>query len=189
MKTYLLSALALFVLATCLRAEEPQPETIITSNELELVSGEDENLFYFLGDVKITGNNLTATADQMVVTSLRQGKSPDGTIGQIGRIEKIVLEGRVKIEQAGREATAGLAEVYPLEGKVILMRNPVVRDAQGVVSGYRMELVKEERKARVFGDPDAKAADGRPTVKLPTLPDLGYQDKKPEQPDKANAND
>lgn len=161
-------------------AEEKEPETIITADRLELESGEEVNVFHFAGNVKIVGNNLTATGDRMRVTS-RRGGGGEGTIGQIGQIGEIILEGNVRIAQAGREATCGLAKIYPGEGRVVLLESPRIMDAQGEVTGYRMELNKGERKARVFGPPAGEGGEGvqgRPSVRLPTLPDLGFKDNK-----------
>lgn len=147
--------------------------TVITSDNLEMVSGSTVNRFFFTGSVKVSGNNLEATCDEMEVISLRIGEdTEEGTIGQIGSISRINLKGNVIISQAGREARAGHAEILPTEGRVILTENPVVTDAEGTVSGYRMELVQGERVARVFGKPDGSQ---RPRLTLPTMPDLGYE--------------
>lgn len=149
--------------------------TVITSDSLEMISGSTVNRFFFTGSVIVTGNNLKATCDEMEVVSRRVSENPEpegGTIGQIGSIERIILKGNVVIQQAGRDARAGHAEILPIDGRVVLTENPVVTDAEGTVSGYRMELVKGERVARVFGAPEGGQ---RPRVTLPTLPDLGYE--------------
>lgn len=147
--------------------------TVITSDNLEMVSGSNVNRFFFTGSVSVTGNNLEATCDEMEVISLRVGEdSEGGTIGQIGSISRINLKGNVIIRQAGREARAGHAEILPTEGRVVLTEDPVVTDAEGTVSGYRMELVQGDRVARVFGRPDGSQ---RPRLTLPTMPDLGYE--------------
>ncbi len=176
---HLLVALGFAGLAAPVSAEEQSAAeamaTVITSDSLEMISGSSVNRFFFTGSVKVRGNNLDATCDEMEVISLRVGEREDtegGTIGQIGAISRINLIGNVVIRQAGRVARAGHAEIVPTEGRVILTENPVVTDAEGTVSGYRMELVQGDRVARVFGHPDGTQ---RPRLTLPTMPDLGYE--------------
>lgn len=147
--------------------------TVITSDHLEMISGETENHFFFTGNVVVIGTNLKATGDKMTVIASRVGqKQSEGAVGEIGAITSILLQGNVVIEQAGRQATAGQAEIFPGEGRVILTDNPVVVDSEGRVTGYRMELLQGERKARVYGAPDSGE---RPRVTLPAIQDLGYQ--------------
>lgn len=160
-------------------ADDAPQETVITSNELELVGGDAENRFYFTDNVKITGTNLLATCDYMEVIAARSGPT-EKTVGQMGAIQKILMKGNVVIEQAGRVATAGQAEILPHEDVVILTENPMVKDSQGTVTGYKMELLKGERKAKVYGDPNAPDG-GRTKVTLPGFKDLGFEDKE-EQP-------
>jgi len=147
-------------------------ETVVTSDELELVGGDTQNKFFFSGRVKVTATNLVATCDYMEITAARSGATAP-TIGEMGAIQSILMKGNVVIEQAGRRATAGQAEILPDQDKVVLTENPVVIDSQGTVTGHRMELLKGERKAKVFGDP---ATGGRTRVTLPGFKDLGFED-------------
>jgi len=181
MKRSLTLALASLLALTSLWAEEDATdtapeETVITSDELELVGGDSENRFYFTDNVKITGTNLVATCDYMEVIAARSGPT-EKTVGQMGAIQKIVMTGNVVIEQAGRIARAGRAEILPDEDKVVLTENPIVEDSQGTVEGFRMELLKGDRKAKIFGDPNA-ADGGRTRVTLPGFKDLGFDDQK-----------
>lgn len=163
--------------------DQPQ-ETVITSDNLELVGGDTENRFYFTDNVKITGTNLLATCDEMEVIAARSGPS-EKTVGQMGAIQKILMKGNVVIEQAGRTAMAGQAEILPAEDKVILTENPIVKDSQGTVTGFKMELLKGERKAKVFGDPN-DAEGGRTKVVLPGFKDLGFEDKADTPPEQGS---
>lgn len=154
-------------------------ETVVTSDHLEMISGETENHFFFNGNVVVVGTNLKATGDKMTVVASRVGQNQaEGAVGEIGAISSILLQGNVVIEQAGRRATSGQAEIFPSEGRVVLTDNPVVVDSEGRVTGYRMELLQGERRARVFGDPTSGE---RPRVTLPAMQDLGYQNP-PGQP-------
>ncbi len=148
-------------------------DTVVTSDHLEMISGETENHFFFSGNVVVVGTNLKATGDKMTVVASRVGQNQaEGTVGEIGAISSILLQGNVVIEQAGRRATSGQAEIFPGSGRVVLTDNPVVVDSEGRVTGHRMELLQGERRARVFGDPTSGE---RPRVTLPAMQDLGYQ--------------
>lgn len=167
--------LSLLLLSVALKADEADPsspppaeETLITSETLEMVSGDDENRFFFIGNVRIISTNLVVTCDRLTVFSSRGG-DPDATLGEIGNIRQIVAEGNVVIEQAGRRATSGRATILPNQGRVVLEENPVLEDSQGRVEGWRMTLLRGENRALVEGGPDGE----RPRVRLPTLPDLG----------------
>ncbi|WP_309400176.1 LptA/OstA family protein [Cerasicoccus maritimus] len=179
---FLLTILALGLMtAASLHAQQAAVEpavpenTIITSDNLELVGGDTENRFYFNGNVKITGTNLLATCDEMEVVASRSGAT-DKTVGQMGAIDQIIMLGNVAIEQSGRKATGGRADILPNENKVILSEGPRVEDSQGVVTGWKMILLKGERKVQVLSDPNATGDSGRTRVQLPGFKDLGYED-------------
>jgi len=156
---------------------EPDPKTIIESESLELVSNPEQNFFLFEGNVRITGTNLSARCDRMEVISNRTpGSDPDATVGEVGSIEQITAIGNVVITQSGRVAEAGRAEIYPQDGKVILTEDPKVTDGRGMVAtGPRMVLLEGERRVLIEGVNDEAQQDtARPTVTLPSIPDLGF---------------
>lgn len=158
--------------------EEAAPRTIIESDSLELVTSEAVNRFYFRGNVRVTAANMTARCQEMEVVASRTAESdPDATIGEIGAIDKILASGSVVIEQAGRRAEAGRAEIFPREGKVILTESPRVTDERGVVATGPRMILEQGKRARiegVEGQPDLE----RPRVILPTasIPDLDAGD-------------
>ncbi len=178
-----------FAAGAFLFAEEPaaQPatvdvtpqETVITSDLFEMVGGETENYFYFKGNVVVTGTNLRATCDEMeVVADRQQSDAMEKAVGKVGTIQTITMDGNVVIEQAGRRAEAGHADIMPREDKVVLTESPKVIDSEGTVSGWRITLYKGERKATVEGKPgqDGKPSE-RPRIQLPGFQDLGFEDK------------
>lgn len=173
---------------------DARPETVISSDELDMVGGEESNHFYFRGNVKVQATNMLATCDELEVISARksvpktedQSAAPEtpapagsGAVAaakaaatpDIGSIREIVMRGNVVISQEGRRATAGIAYLYPQEGRVVLAEGPLVTDAQGTLSGWRMELYRGERKVRILSNPDETQ---RTRVTLPALQDLGY---------------
>lgn len=144
-------------------------DTHIESRELELIGEEQETVFIFRDEVKVTGTNLTVTCSRLEVRTRKIGEQ-DNSFGQIGPIVSIKAMGDVEIRQAGRMATAEQAELYPEEGRILLTGNPVVRDRQGEVSGKRIVLMRDQRRAIVEG------GENRARVRLGQLPNLGFQE-------------
>lgn len=152
----------------------PRPDTIVTSDHLEMVSKNDYNHFYFTKNVEIRGNNLYASSDEMIVVVRRSSEASEMStvaIGEFKGVEEIILTGNVIIKQAGREATSGKARILPLKEQVILSGNPRVMDGEGVITGEEMILNKNERRVIVSGKQDV-----RPTLTLPSFEDLSYQE-------------
>lgn len=159
---------------------EAPRRTIVDSESLTMQSLPDRNLFYFTGNVVVTGTNLRVLCDEMEVIANRVREDAEAAIGEIGSIEKIVAMGNVRIFQAGREARAGRAEVLPETGKVVLTDNPIVIDSQAEVTGWRITLEQGAKTALVEQDPSGNQ---RPTVRLDALPDLGYDPAEEEDED------
>lgn len=153
-------------------AQEAPPEetarTVITSDRLEFISGEEENRFVFSGNVRINATNLFASCDTMEVFTTRDGGDEENPAG-IGDISRIEAKGEVVMRQEGREVQAGRATILLREGRLILEDNPVVKDGRGVLTGYRMILHAGEKRVEVQPGPD-----GQPTrAILPDIRNLG----------------
>jgi lipopolysaccharide export system protein LptA len=162
-------------------AKPPAPpvETVVQSDEFDMVSTAKETTFTYRRNVRVTATNMSLTCDNLVIVARRSG-DPALLIGKQERLKSLVATGKVRIVQDDREATAERAEVLPDDDKVILTGNPVVR---GVKDGWeqrgdRMELYRGERRAVIPSNPR--------TV-LPALKDLGY-DKVPERKKPAELN-
>ena len=188
MKTFCTSFLLLIItslLAFSHDTKKTEESTVITSDRLEMNQGQVQNHFIFYDNVTVISQNFHATSNLLEVFSAREGTSsrsddldtPSEAI-KVGAIKKIIAIGNVVIKQEGRHATAGRAEIFPDEEKIVLTENPVVTDNQGTVTGFRMTLLRGENKALVEGGPDGE----RSTVVLPAMPDLGSRKKQQEQP-------
>jgi len=157
--------------------------TTILSETLEMISTDEENVFYFTNNVRAQGNNLSMTADQVVVRAVRavdNKKEDSDMLGSIGTIKTIVATGNVVIAQDGRKATAGRADFFPSEGKMVLTEKPTVVDNKAIVSGWRITLIQGERRVMVEQDPNGTQ---RPSVNLSQMPDLGFdEDQQPPEP-------
>ena len=161
-------------------AQAPAPvETVVQSDQFEMVSTAKETTFTYRGNVRVTATNMTLTCDNLVIIARRSG-DPALLVGKQERLKSLLATGRVRIVQDDREATAGRAEVLPDDDKVILTENPVVRSTKDgwEQRGDRMELHRGERRAVIPSNPR--------TV-LPALKDLGY-DKLPARKGPAPAN-
>jgi len=150
--------------------------TIVTADRLEMKNTGVESHLIFIGNVHLTGTNLTMSCDRVEIYAEQVPDIRDpgkkATIGKIGAITKILATGQVRISQEGRTATAGRAEVMPLEDKIVLTEEPVVTDTeqQVTVSGSRMIFFRGEKAAQV----------DNPQVVGPALPNLGFpRDQKP----------
>ncbi|MGA1204498.1 MAG: LptA/OstA family protein [Opitutales bacterium] len=161
-------------LSSSLGAEEVMRNTVITSLHLEMQGTPQKNYFYFTGEVQVKGTNLEINCDELTVVSLREG--PEGAaIGNIGAIDQIVASGSVVIQQAGRSAFAGLAEVDPVKGTVVLSGKPRIVDNEVEVEGYQFVLHRGEKKFESIPDPNApKDEPSRSIVRLGAMPDLGF---------------
>ena len=166
-----LASLPLPNLATSLA--DPASQTEITSETLEMQGTEFRNYFYFRKNVRVVGNNLEITCDDLTVCAIRAG-SPDAAVGQVGAIESIVATGNVHIRQEGREAFAARAEVDPKAGTVTLTGNPRIKDREVEVEGYKFILHKDRKTFESIPDPNATPGSSRSVVRLGALPDLGF---------------
>ena len=164
MKTWILIPL-LTVLAARAHAMDfigPGGETVIESGRLEFHSEEAVARFTFDGGVTVLATNLKVTCDRMLVTSQREGDA-DAPIGKMGRIREILAIGNVIITQGERRASAGRAELRPIDGLIVLSEDPVLVDPQGVMAGERITLYRGENRAYVE----------KPRLTLNQIPDLG----------------
>lgn len=151
------------------KGDERAAATVIDSNHLAVVRGEEGNRFVFSGKVHIRSEGFEARCDRMEVHTAQavegvRGPDPAG----FGSIRLIEATGSVEIEQGTRRATAERALIFPREEKVILEGDPVLRDGRGVVRGYRMILYGEDGRIAVEPGP----AGEQPRVELPSVEEL-----------------
>ncbi|HNX04773.1 MAG TPA: LptA/OstA family protein [Opitutales bacterium] len=184
MKTVKLLTFVLFAVPLLLSAAgnavDPSQETIIDSDSLEMTAGDDVNNFRFAGNVHAQGKGMLLTCDKLDVIARRQGKS-GGTIGRMNSVQSIVAQGNVRMEQAGRVAMAGRAEVSPDEGLVILSDHPKIVDAKATVEGWKIVYNSRDKTAQVLPTPEdqllpgQKKARSRVTIAENAIPKLDYE--------------
>lgn len=156
-----------FLLTFCITCSAMKEGTMVKSDQLELVSQEEDNHFYFKGNVHVEGDDLDVVCNMLHVVSGKEGGRDTGM--DVGSIKKIEAFGDVCIKSQGREATSGYAEIIPQEQKLVLFENPQVVDEQGVVRGHRITMYHNDKRAIVEGDPETGQ---RPVVLLPMMANI-----------------
>ena len=159
---------------------DPSQETVIDSDALDMTAGDDVNNFRFSGNVRAVGKGMVLTCDHLNVIARRQGKSK-GTIGRMNSVQSIVATGNVRMEQAGRVATAGRAEVSPDDGLVILSENPKIVDTKATIEGWKIVYNSRNKTAQVLPTPGDQLAAGQKkartkvTISENAIPKLDYE--------------
>ncbi|MBL4576101.1 MAG: hypothetical protein JKY51_08395 [Opitutaceae bacterium] len=160
---------------TSLRAKTDIPDaqqTVISSDRLEMNNDGKSAIFHFTGNIRLTGTNLVVTCDFLEIQTERND-NPDSSTQKLGSIRSIIATGHVTIGQKGRTATAGKAEVYPNEDKIVLTKRPKVTDNQGnVITGGKLTLFRGIGKILVESD-----LNNRVRASSSSLPDLGFNEK------------
>lgn len=173
MKKILFLSLLLTKTLFCADEKTTTTPTTITSDRVEMNSNETQNIFKFAGNVKVVGNNLIATSEEMDVFSSKAKNDSKNTSGKgdVGEIEKIIARKNVKIVQPNRITKAGHAELFLKEGRIVLTEDPEIEDPeQGKIAGKRITLFQGQQKAIIEGD---EVKNQRPTIVLPAIQNLG----------------
>jgi lipopolysaccharide export system protein LptA len=173
---------ALVLMTNCAFAANPaaQPQTVIDSDALDMTAGEDVNNFHFSGNVHAQGQGMLLTCDKLDVIARRLVKGK-ATLGKMNSVQSVTAQGNVRMEQAGRVATAGHAEVLPDKGLVILSDNPKIVDTKATVEGWRIIYNSRDRTAQVMPSPDNQLLPGqkkvrsRVTISEQAVPKLDYE--------------
>lgn len=150
-------------------------ETIVLANQITMQEVESGNRFLFDGRVEVMSGavqlqaaKMTITADQAKETEPTGSQDEAASDMKVGEVRQLVAEGGVRIEQGGQIATGEKVVFYPAEERCELMGQPKVTNGEAVITGHKMEL--KPKLAIVSGDGTEKVS-----VKLPEMPDLGYQ--------------
>lgn len=153
----------------CAYAEDQQHA--IVSDRLEISNDAQMSTFTFHGNVKIQNESFTAVGDKMVVYAKKQANAstpleakPKSTVSlasDSSSVERIAADGNVRVDQTARYITAGHADIYPVEGKIVFTDDPVIHEQDGIVSGKRITMYQDSKKVIVDGEHEE-----RPTVIL-----------------------
>lgn len=127
----------------------------IASDRMEV--NQKEQVVSFEGHVVVQQADLTITGKVLRVYTLggTVKKSEDGTqSAKTDRIDRIEVEGEVKISQQDKVATADKAVYYHDKQKIVLMGKPQFTQGQDTISGRLITLYLPEQRTVVEGGQD-----------------------------------
>jgi len=119
----------------------------IASDRME--ADQRERTVTFEGHVIVRQEDLTITGKRLKVYALKEDKPSKGAMME--RIDRIEVEGDVKISQRDRIATAEKAVYYHGEQKIVLIGRPSVSQGQDTIRGRMITLYLEEERSVVEG--------------------------------------
>jgi lipopolysaccharide transport protein LptA len=138
--------------------------TTIDSEQVQVITAPEQTVFYFEGKVKLTSTGLKGTCDRMEIT-MPENEGGKG-VGEMGSVTYILALGNVEMIQVDRRATAGRADIYPPEGKIVFTENPVVYENDNIIKGERITLFRDQGKMIVEG---GESGSSRPSIILPGI--------------------
>lgn len=146
-------------------------ETIILADSITMREQATENHFLFKGSVEVMSGAVQMRAARMTIVAVKSESgaavASDSDL-KVGEVKNIVADCGVRIEQSGQIATGEKVTFYPSEERAVLTGGPKVTNGEAVVTGQTMEL--KPKLAIIRGDA------GEPVVvRLPEMPDLGYE--------------
>jgi len=126
----------------------------IASDRMEV--NQKDRLVTFEGHVVVQQADLTITGKLMRVYTLEEvKKTAEGTeSAKSDRIDRIEVEGEVKISQQDKIATADKAIYYHDKQKIVLMGKPQFTQGQDTISGRLITLYLPEQRTVVEGGQD-----------------------------------
>jgi lipopolysaccharide export system protein LptA len=146
-------------------------DTIVLADTITMQEQASSNNFLFQGDVEVMSGAVQMQAQRMDITALKSettvGTTTDSDL-KVGEVKSIVADGGVRIEQSGQVATGEKVTFYPADERAVLTGKPKVTNGEAIVTGQKMEL--KPKLAIISG-----AAEAPVVVRLPEMPDLGYE--------------
>lgn len=144
------------------KSDNPLSRTVLKSDSpLHIASDrmevkQKEKTIFFEGHVQIRQDDLTITGNQMRVfaTASKKAAKP-GDPAMMDQIDRIEIEGNVKVTQREKMATAQKAVYYHQEQKIVLMGHPSVSQGQDKVEGRLITLYIAEERSVVEGSEEA----------------------------------
>ena len=123
----------------------------IVSDRLEAY--EQQRQVIFIGNVIAKQGELTILGDRMTIFYL-ESENPESNDEGLGtKIEKIMVEGGVRITQKNVVATGERAVYFDEENKVVLTGEPKVQQDKNFIQGDKITLFLDSEKSIVEGGP------------------------------------
>ncbi len=105
-------------------------------------------------DLTITGKRMkvfAAPADKGKAAPKEQSQEQQGDPSMMGRIDRIEMEGGIRIVQHEKDATAEKGIYYHGENKIVLLGNPVVTQGADRIQGRQITLYLADGRSVVEG--------------------------------------
>jgi lipopolysaccharide export system protein LptA len=129
----------------------------ITSDKLEV--DQKGGTILFEGHVVAQQENLTITGKKLTVFAVKNkvkgNKTDADKSGVIDRVDRIEVDGEVKITQGEKVATCDKATHYRQDQKIVLSGNPQVSQGKDVLRGRLITLYLQEERSVVEGGAEA----------------------------------
>lgn len=119
----------------------------IASDRMEV--NQNDRTISFQGHVLVQQDDLTITGNRMKVNAAASSKTDQAALME--KIDRIEVEGDVKITQRDKIATADKAVYYHQEQKIVLLGNPSVSQGPDTVRGRLITLYLKDGKSVVEG--------------------------------------
>lgn len=139
------------------RAANPPPAKILQSDApLRIASdrmetNQTDRTILFEGNVVVQQDDLTITARQLRVYAAEGGKDLAAQSAMVDKIDRIEVEGDVKISQKDKLAVAERAVYYHGEQKIVLSGHPSVSQGEDTIQGRLITLLLAQGKSIVEG--------------------------------------
>jgi len=113
-----------------------------------------EKTIHFVGHVTVRQDDLVITGDQMIVYGVQEkekSKTKSSETPMVDQIDRIEVQGSVKITQREKMATAEKAVYYHREDKIVLLGQPKVSQGQDTLQGRMITLYLADGRSVVEG--------------------------------------
>ncbi len=121
----------------------------IASDRMEV--NQLDRTILFEGHVVIQQEDLTITGRRMMVYAAAGSKGKESEPSMMDQIDRIEIEGDVRISQREKVATSDKSVYYHREQKILLMGNPIVSQGDDTVQGRLITLYLADGRSVVEG--------------------------------------
>jgi lipopolysaccharide export system protein LptA len=148
-----LVALVVMVGGFCQGWAEPLKADVVHIVSDRFEAYQQERQVIFIGNVVATQGDLIIKGERMTIFYLEEDSAGvnDKELG--ARIERIKVEGSVRIAQKDTLATGNQAVYYSSDNKVVLTGKPRVKRNKDFIQGERITLFLDSEKSIVEGGP------------------------------------
>ena len=158
-------------------AAAPAPKgnnTRIVSEKMTYDSAKNQVLFE--GKVHVTRVNMQIWSESLTLVLDNSGKKASSNGGtnalgmEGGKVERIIAEKSVRIQQDNKTGTCGRAVYHVNQGRIVMDQSPVLVDGDNRIKGRTIIYYTQSGKSEVIGDVDVQFSTD--DSKSPALPSV-----------------